>query len=266
MKNIFKIIILLALVFAVVYILGGLGGPSEKDELVNGADNSDFAEVGYISNRDESKVNEALFLVYEEPGAPALDVLLKFDDESMCRYGEDAMRCIEINQTITGFVNGRRVFVEGKMLDDKLTETVLVKNLAIDIEANRKFGFIRSLKENGANYLAEIDEVEFLYGDEAVSAGVEDTNCTRENIYDCIPSMNNDFYIRNLSTSTETLIVTDGTKISIFSNPGSPVLVEASPKEFFAKYNDPRELMKSYTFKYVLNGAEIVSLEEQYTP
>lgn len=253
MKKIYLITILLVIAAGIAVSLGNMknseSGPS-------------FSARGYVTDRDPAKVNQELYLVYDEPGAPAQDRKLAFDEESVCRAGGAEEPCIAINVTIARAYGGKRVFVEGI---DRGGE-VLVRNLALDIDSERRFGFIRSVEKNGNNFLVTIDPVEFLSGEAAIEAGIEDTDCGREDIAECIPSLNNDFYIRNISTSTEAYNLLSEADIAIFDDPGSPVLVPATAEEFAREFQDPGSYMGSYPWRYILDGATIVLLEEQYTP
>ncbi|MBI5134079.1 MAG: hypothetical protein HZA81_01715 [Candidatus Taylorbacteria bacterium] len=252
-----KIIVFIAGLAVIAFVVAIALDPVEKQDA-----DIDFIEIGYITDRDPSIVNGALYLVYEAPGEPALDAKISFDGSSICRAGGQEEPCVAINQTIMGAYGGKRVFVEGIRRESD----ILVRNLALDIEADRRFGFIRSVEKNGVNFLVTIDPVEFLSGDEAYRKAAEDTDCGEKDAAECVPSLNNDFYIRNISTSTETYNLLPDADIAIFENPGSPVLVPATSEAFADGFADPDSFMKAYTFRYLLNGSTIVSLQEQYVP
>lgn len=215
-----------------------------------------FTTRGYFSGDGSS-------FIYEEPGAPARSVTFVFDDMSMCRFSEETVPCWTLGASLGEMVKGKRLFVEGVQEESE----VLVRNIALDIEAGRRFGIVRSVKENNQNVLIEIDEVEFLSGEEAVAAGMRDTGCVREKIMDCIPSMNNGFYIRNTDTGTETYIADENTFIATFKNPGAPDLERVSLESFLGKSEDPQSfIISGYHFMFISEGMTLSKLEEQYTP
>lgn len=227
-----------------------------------GPENINFSKTGYISDREPEKFNTGLSIVYEEPGAPGLSVVLRLDENSICNLSDRDILCMALSVTWEDVFVGKRATVEGVENGGE----VLVKKIIIETEPRSRFGFLRSVKENNQNVLIEIDEVEFLSGEEAISAGIEDTGCGRENISDCIPSMNNDFYIRNKDVGTEVYIADPDTKIRIFKNPGSPVLEEAALDRLVSQFKEPQSFLTAYPFKFTLDGAMIIELEEQYIP
>jgi len=254
--------LLVFLIFGVVFVVSSrfmeVESPSNTPDLrgVN------FRETGYVKDGDPNNFGGGLVLVYEKPGAPALSVELILNEKSYCTFGEQGILCMALSVTIETALEGRRVLVEGVRDGDQ----VFVRNLEIIEEAEKRFGLIQSVRENSQNVLVEMDEVEFLSGEEAIEAGIDDTECERENIYDCIPSMNNDFYIRNVETSTEVYILNDNSEIVLFENPGSPELENVTLKEFLEQSQDEDRFITAYPYIYFLDGATIVKLEEQYVP
>lgn len=221
-----------------------------------------FASLGYITDRDPSKANEELYLVYGTPENPALDAHLVFSEKSVCRFGEQTIQCVALNATIVRAFGGKRVFVEGK----KLGDAVYVSSVSLDLEADRRFGLIRAVSKTKAGYTLSIDAVEILSGDAAVAAALEDTKCPKKEIEDCAPSLASGFYIRNEATSTEDYLLPLSADVAIFENPGSPALAAASADEFAKAFKDPESFMKSYPWKFVLDGATIQTLQEVYMP
>jgi hypothetical protein len=221
-----------------------------------------FSELGYITQRAPSYINETLVFTYEEPGAPALTVKLVFNEQSHCQFEEQGIQCMALSNPLINIVKDKRVFVEGT----KDGDTVTVQTLALDLEANRTFGYIKKVVKNGVNALVTIDEIEFLSGDEAVQAVMKDFACEKSKVEECVPSMNNDFYIRNMSTSTEVYNLTADTKIRVFKNPGSPELEDVSLTSFIARSKDKYSLILISPFTFVAEDATITHLEQQYTP
>lgn len=112
----------------------------------------------------------------------------------------------------------------------------------------------------------EIDEIQFLSGEEAVQQVIKDTGCPREKVYECAPSMNNDFYISNPEKETKLYRVSNSAKLQIMINPGSPVLSGITFQEFADLYNSDQLLLKQLPFNFKLQNGEIIFVEEQYTP
>lgn len=130
---------------------------------------------------------------------------------------------------------------------------------AVGAEERKFFGFLRAT--NGGQL--EIDEIEFLSGDEARRLGVEDTGCAPEKIEECIPSMNNGFYIRNIDQSTRAYTLADDAEVIILTNLGSPDLGPITMAEFLSKFPRP-DIVQPFSF--TAKGDAITRVEEQYTP
>jgi hypothetical protein len=139
---------------------------------------------------------------------------------------------------------------------------------AIELEnsGEKMTGYIRAVTAEGPNIILTIDEMEFLSGEEAIQKGVLDTGCARERISDCIPSLNNDFYIRNIGTSTSEYSLSPKADIQIMQNPGSPELSPLSPSDFPLAFEAPDLLLDKMPFNFLVDGTVITKVEEQYTP
>jgi hypothetical protein len=135
-----------------------------------------------------------------------------------------------------------------------------------DVDEMTFSGFIRDISTRGGFVVFSIDEAEMLSGEEAVLAGIMDTECSRENIYDCIPSMNNDYYIRNLELSETSYKVSKDVSVNALASAGSPVLIEYSIDELIVNYDDPSYYLKDFLFHFVRKNGYITSIEQQYTP
>ena len=88
---------------------------------------SNFKKSGYLSDRETDKANDGIYLVYEEPGAPALSAKLKFDEKSTCVFEERKTICISLNSTIEKIAENKRVSIEGF----EYGGVVLVKSLTL---------------------------------------------------------------------------------------------------------------------------------------
>lgn len=129
-------------------------------------------------------------------------------------------------------------------------------------EARMFSGYVRDVRQG----TVVIDEVEFLSGEVAIAKGAEDTECERENVTECIPSLNNDFYIRNTDRKTAEYPVSAYPEVRTFVSPGSPVLGNISFEQFRKDFLDPNLLMTEFVFNFRMSEGEIVKMEEQYTP
>jgi hypothetical protein len=105
------------------------GLPENADELdipvVLKGDGSatNFSKTGNIVKNNPGFKPDTWYLIYEQPGAAALNVELSFDEKSLCLINSISQPC-----QMTAFTNGDRVRVEGWKTDG----TVIVKNLVIE--------------------------------------------------------------------------------------------------------------------------------------
>ena len=118
----------------------------------------------------------------------------------------------------------------------------------------------------GSQRIIDIDDIEFLSGEEAIQKGMQDTNCTREQISDCIPSMNNDFYIRNIDKSTKSYLVASNAVIHVMENSGSPDLSTTTFAMFIAGYPTKENHFSDQPFSFGVKDNVISEITEQYTP
>jgi hypothetical protein len=128
------------------------------------------------------------------------------------------------------------------------------------------YGRILGIERVGDDLMLSVDEVEFLSGEEAVIKGMIDTGCSRGEIADCIPSLNNDFYIRNQDPAVRTYALSSSAGLTILESPGGPRQVSSTVSQFELHYRDPGNFMNKLPFLLRSEGDAIVSLEEQYTP
>lgn len=88
---------------------------------------SNFKKSGYLSDRETEQANDGIYLIYEEPGSPALSAKLKFDEKSTCVFEERKTICISLNSTIEKIAENKRVSIEGF----EYGGIVLVKSLTL---------------------------------------------------------------------------------------------------------------------------------------
>jgi len=72
-----------------------------------------FIRYGYISDRETTRPNSGMYLIYEEPGKPALSAKLEFNEESICEFSEEGTPCISLNSTIEKATENKRVLING---------------------------------------------------------------------------------------------------------------------------------------------------------
>jgi hypothetical protein len=58
-------------------------------------------------------LKDALYLIYEEPGKPALSVILNFDEKSLCGDQNHKTVCMALSVSDYGMSNGRPITVMG---------------------------------------------------------------------------------------------------------------------------------------------------------
>ncbi|HCA66890.1 MAG TPA: hypothetical protein DEP11_01395 [Candidatus Jacksonbacteria bacterium] len=94
----------------------------------------DFAKIGYTTLNNSGQKNGVLYLIYEEPGAPALSKELKFDYESICGSESGSEQCIALNIPFVDVFKEKRVLIKGI----KLGDAVLVRLLRVvgDLDGN----------------------------------------------------------------------------------------------------------------------------------
>lgn len=130
------------------------------------------------------------------------------------------------------------------------------------VEKQKLFAYVRGI--DGDRLV--LDRAEFLGGEEAIAKGMIDKNCPREKIEECIPSLNNGFYIRNPQTDTEEFVLSPQAEVLIFESVGSPVLKKIPAGSLKTEYSKPEQMMKKYLFLTETEDRVITGMTEQYTP
>ena len=128
------------------------------------------------------------------------------------------------------------------------------------------FGYIRSVSTAGPAATLAFDEAQFLTGDEAQRAAVEDGALPPG---EPVP---NDYYIRNPDKSTRTLPIATDAEITARRCPlcrnGRPGEVDDFLGSFMKKgqtYADPYRGAKSLYWLTIEDGT-VVAIDEQYVP
>jgi hypothetical protein len=133
---------------------------------------------------------------------------------------------------------------------------------------NIHYGIVGSISGFETILNINIDEVELLSGDKAIEAVMQDFNCSRDRVEECAPSMNNDFYLRNLEKKESHYSLYPRADIYVFKNPGGAELEKVSLDTFEARARDQGSLIiKLSLFKFETKDGNIITkLEQVYTP
>lgn len=171
-----------------------------------------------------------------------------------------------------GYDNGWEKGVKG-FDSAKSTNEKPDNETATTADDGMSMGFIKRVYEQDGTWYAEIDFAQWLSGDEAVEAAVEDTGCSRDSVVqgDCAESLNNNFYIRNRSSIRHTFLFDETTKVSLLTqSPDAPVgLREVGFIEFIDEFN--RSSRDDAPLRFFPYDVEIVhdtfvSITQRYTP
>ena len=88
---------------------------------------TNFQKSGYLSDREVDRANDGIYLIYEEPGKPALSAKLKFDGKSVCILEKEKTACTSLNSSIEKITENKKVSIEGF----EYGGIVLVKSLTL---------------------------------------------------------------------------------------------------------------------------------------
>lgn len=119
-------IIVLAVLALVFWFTGG-GEKKVSISQVQNIEKTDFSAVGTITFNNPGQAQGVMYLVYEEPGAPALTKELVIDAQSICATPTGALPCMAMSVTYDIPFGGKRAVVEGIKDGDK----VIVRKLRV---------------------------------------------------------------------------------------------------------------------------------------
>lgn len=85
-----------------------------------------FSESGTSVKNLPGLENDRLYIIYEEPGQPALRAELAFDEDSLCGDGKTKIVCMALSISDYGLANGRAIEVRGIESDGIVTVRELV--------------------------------------------------------------------------------------------------------------------------------------------
>lgn len=113
---------------------------------------------------------------------------------------------------------------EGSKIDEELVRSIA---LSVQIETNEpagqaELGLVTDVSTTGDTTTVTVDFVAWLEGEAAMAAAVADTGCTAGTIDECVPTMTNNFYIRNVETDAETFPVAADARLVLLAGT-SPV-------------------------------------------
>lgn len=143
--------------------------------------------------------------------------------------------------------------------------------VAIGIDGRQYYkGYIKKIyKKDDINVnLVDIDTVEWLDGEEAIEVAIKDTGCIREEIAygNCVPSLNNGFYIRNKSDKIITLEIAPSAVFKILNGIESKEITFSEMQDIFNN-TDKEVWQKNAIYRLNTNSNNIVeSIIQRYQP
>ena len=149
------------------------------------------------------------------------------------------------------------------------TTTNTISNVEYEnrIISGRQLVYFRSVKQDGLSAIVTVDPIQMFTGDRATEAAMQDTKCSREKVISCAASLNNGFYIRNLSKDTQTLTLTLSTRVHLSSETESAKLEKVSLLDLKKKYDQGSLGDLAVTpFVVTVKDGNITQVEQQYIP
>lgn len=156
------------------------------------------------------------------------------------------------------------------------------KKIEQTVDSNHLIGFITKITQEKAKNVIEFDPAQWFSGEDAEKAAREDGFCPDGDFVGTTPCLSNPFYIRNNSTSTQTLVVSPTAMFKGVSSTNAGVeLVQLPSFSAFRKYldhiqglissmnpaPDPQGVYAFGPLVYVsLKNGVVTVIEEQYLP
>jgi hypothetical protein len=128
------------------------------------------------------------------------------------------------------------------------------------------YGYLRDMREGEGTIMILVNEIEFLSGEEAITKAMGDTGCPRERISDCVPSLNNDYYLRAKDPNTYSYRIAPDAAIAALKNGTSPEEVPMSSEQFAAHYKSFQTILRSMPFAFTAQDSTITKIEQKYIP
>lgn len=169
--------------------------------------------------------------------------------------------------------DGSTVIRRGSKCEFAACPSVVENNILPDAQyenkaiSGRQLVYFRSVKQDGLSALVTVDPIEMFTGDRATEAAMQDTKCSKEKVISCAGSLNNGFYIRNLSKDTQTLTLTLSTRVYLSSETNSAQLEKVSLLDLKKKYDEGSLGDLALTpFAVTVKDGKITRVEQQYIP
>lgn len=133
--------------------------------------------------------------------------------------------------------------------------------------SGKRLVYFRGVKQDGFAALVTVDPIEMFGGEDAIAAAMQDTKCSREKVFSCAGSLNNSFYIRNLSKATQTVTLGLSSDIYLLSASDSSKLEKIGLLDLKKKFDAGLlgDLALSPFWVTVKNG-KVSKVEQQYIP
>lgn len=126
-------LLLIAVLVGLGFFLRGGGNKAETDTGNNASSTTaiTFSKTGVFVMNNPGMEKDIPYLIYEEPGKPAVQAKLKFDGSSVCVSSSGTLPCLASNISFDIIFSGKRVLVEGVSGSDG---SVLVSKIRIQNE------------------------------------------------------------------------------------------------------------------------------------
>jgi len=126
-------------------------------------------------------------------------------------------------------------------------------------------GYVRDIENADGNISMLIDDVDFLNGEEAITAAITDTGCARERIEECVGSLAGGFYIRNAAPTTERYEVTSNAEIILLLG-GSSEQRTVTLQKLQNEFESEGSILDSVPFVFHIEQGEVIRIEQMYVP
>ena len=131
----------------------------------------------------------------------------------------------------------------------------------------KRLVYFRGVKQDGLSAIVTVDPIEMFGGDDGVAAAMQDTKCSKEHVVECAASLNNNFYIRNLSKNTQNLTVTLSTDVYLESATDMTKLEKVGVLELKKIATAwPKERLTNTPFWVTVKNGTVTKVEQQYIP
>ncbi|MDD3679281.1 MAG: hypothetical protein PHX72_00240 [Candidatus Shapirobacteria bacterium] len=131
-------------------------------------------------------------------------------------------------------------------------------------------GLIRGVYEKSGKKHLDIDYVQLLSGELAIMAAAEDIGCGEEGVNheDCVPVLDNDYYVRNQNPQIRTFEISDEVIIENLEKTGNE-LTQITLTEFVMIFEDKtieREWLRAALYNIEVKDSKVIRIWQQYLP